>query len=187
MHLQTHNCCQSAELEAIPLAKWRTLSVIKAGGIISSAMTVQVYKELLAASIAKNYEIASSYMGEAYDIVGTHEDKDEVLTHKVCLVSFCEGEEFVRQQIDRLPEIALSGLRSPFCDKRSIVLRAFAMEGPSFELIQEVRSYKFTRATKGQFWGYAECRLVLVDTRSGVVYSNLAAQSDRGLFDFAPR
>ena len=47
--------------------------------------------------------------------------------------------------------------------------------------------HELRRATKGQFWGCAECRLVLVDTRSGVVYSNLAAQSDRGLFDFAPR
>ena len=157
------------------------------GGGIIGAMTPQVYKELVAASIARNYTVDTSYMGEAYDIVGTHEDKDEVLTHKVCLVSFCEDEEVIKQQIDRLPEIALSGLRSPFCDKRSIVLRAFAMEGPSFELIQEVRGYKFTRATKAQFWGYAECRLVLVDTRSGVVYSNLAAESDRGLFDFAPR
>ena len=150
-------------------------------------MTVQVYKELLEASLAKSYCLASSYMGEAYDIVGTAEDKDEVLTHKVCLVSFAADEQFVRQQIERLPEIALSGLRSPFCDKRSIVLRAFAMEGPSFDLIREVRGYKFTRATKGQFWGYAECRLVLVDTRSGVVYTNLAAESDRGLFAFAPR
>lgn len=149
-------------------------------------MTFSRYRELLAASLEQSYGIEADayYLGKKYDIVGFSKDS-EGRTAEICIVSVGADVQFVRDELDSLPEIMLSGLRSFSRDKESVFLRVFVMEDVPFELIREVRAYKFTKAVKGQFWGYAESQIVLVDVKSGQVYTNLAAEHKRNLFCFA--
>lgn len=149
-------------------------------------MTFSSYKELLSSSLERNYEIEADayYLGKKYDIVGFARDSEGRIS-ETCIVSLEAGDQFVKDELDSLPEIMISGLRSFSRNKESVFLRVFVMEDVPFELIREVRAYKFTKAVKGQFWGYAESQIVLVDVKSGQVYTNLAAEHKRSLFCFA--
>lgn len=147
-------------------------------------MTFDIYKKLLISSMEKDYHVETTYLGEEYEIAGISRTDGDFETREICLVSFNSDEMYVRSEIERLPEIVLSGLRSFSRNRKSVVLRAFIMENVSFELIQEIRSYKFSRAVKGQFWGYAETQIIIVDIAGDMVYSNLAGENKKDMFIF---
>ena len=100
------------------------------------------------------------------------------------MVSFCNDENFVLSELQKLPEITLSGADGFSRNRRSVVLRVFVMQDVSFELVKKIRSFNFSRAKKIQFWSYAESQVVLVDLKNRCAYSNLAGEEKRKLFKF---
>ncbi len=150
-------------------------------------MTIAVYKELLEKALSDRYDIGRFYLGEEYDIVGISRTKDAFDTVEVCLVSFGLDEDAIKKELDCLPEVALSGLRGFVRGKKSIVLRVFVLEDVTLDLVQTVRSYKYSRAVKGEFWGYSETQVIVVDIKNGAVYSNLAGKDRKKLFVFTDR
>lgn len=147
-------------------------------------MTAEAYKDLLTQSLQKNYTLSASYLGEPFDIAGLSKTTDEYENREVCLISFGLDEQAVQDELYRLPEIALSGMRATSKNKVSVVLRAFVMERASYELTKEVRTYTFAKAVRGQFWSYAEAQIVLVDLATETVYTNLAGEIRKAMFVF---
>ncbi|HBP10222.1 MULTISPECIES: hypothetical protein [unclassified Treponema] len=148
-------------------------------------MNFQNYKELLISSLSQNYKIDSFYLGEEYDIAGTLSKNDDGFEQKeACLVSFCNDENFVLSELQRLPEITLSGADGFSRNRRSVVLRVFVMQDVSFELAKKIRAFNFSRAKKSQFWSYVESQVVLVDLKNCCTYSNLSGEEKRKLFKF---
>ncbi|MGN0728097.1 hypothetical protein [Treponema sp.] len=148
-------------------------------------MNFQNYKELLLSSLSGNYDTSAFYLGEEYDIAGVlRKNEDGFELREVCLVSFCKDEGAVLGQLDRLPEIALSGASSFLRNRRSVVVRVLVMESVPFELAKRIRGFSFSRAKKGQFWSYAEAKVVLVDLNNEMVYSNLSGEDIKDSFKF---
>jgi hypothetical protein len=147
-------------------------------------MTLDEYKNFLTEKLAENYEITADgiYLEKKYDIIGFARENGTVKSEEICLVSFTQDENFVKDELDSLPQTMISGIRSFLKDKTTFFLRAFVMENVPFELIRLVRAYKFSKAIREQFWSYAESRIVLVDAKSSVVYTNLAAESKSSIF-----
>lgn len=148
-------------------------------------MNFQNYKELLFSSLSQTYRLGSFYLGEEYDIAGTFsKDAGGFEQKEACLVSFCSDENFILSELQRLPEITLSGADGFSRNRRSVVLRVFVVQDAPFELVKKIRSFSFSRAKKGQFWSYAESQVVLVDLNNRCAYSNMAGEEKRKMFKF---
>ena len=100
------------------------------------------------------------------------------LNSVVYIVSFGCDKKFVKKEIDALPQIALSGFRNPVKDKTTTIVRVFVMDEIPFDLIQEVRTFKFSRSEFSPRRSYTEARVLLVDFSSGEVYANLAGEAN---------
>ncbi len=88
-------------------------------------MTFEVYKELLSLTLSHNYKIDSYYLGEQYDLVGISQKNEDFETKEICLVSLNRTESYVKNEIEKLPEISLSGMRNFLKNKKSTILRVF--------------------------------------------------------------
>ncbi|MBD5438334.1 MAG: hypothetical protein HDR37_07190 [Treponema sp.] len=149
-------------------------------------MTQDEYKEFLAEQFSQDYSVGDFYLAKKYDLVA-QSVQDENFSSKghgnflnsvVYIVSFGCDKKFVKKEIDALPQIALSGFRNPVKDKTTTIVRVFVMDEIPFDLIQEVRAFKFSRSEFSPHRSYTEARVLLVDFSSGEVYANLAGEAN---------
>lgn len=149
-------------------------------------MTQDEYKEFLERQFSKNYSVGNFYLAKKYDLVAqsvqdenfSGKKQGNFLNSVVYIVSFDCDKKFVRKEIDALPQIALSGFRNPAKDKTTTIVRVFVMDEIPFDLIQEVRAFKFSRSEFSPHRSYTEARILLVDFSSGEVYANLAGEAN---------
>lgn len=149
-------------------------------------MTQDEYKEFLERQFSKNYSVGNFYLAKKYDLVAqsvqdenfSGKKQGNFLNSVVYIVSFDCDKKFVRKEIDALPQIALSGFRNPAKDKTTTIVRVFVMNEIPFDLIQEVRAFKFSRSEFSPHRSYTEARILLVDFSSGEVYANLAGEAN---------
>ena len=149
-------------------------------------MTQDEYKEFLAEQFSKNYSVGDFYLAKKYDLVAqsvqdetfSGQNHGSFLNSVVYIVSFGCNEKYVKKEIDVIPQIALSGFRNSAKDKTTTIVRVFVMAGISFDLIQEVRAFKFSRSEFSQHRSYTEARILLVDFSSGEIYANLAGEAN---------
>lgn len=149
-------------------------------------MTQDEYKEFLERQFSKNYSVGNFYLAKKYDLVAqsvqdenfSGKKQGNFLNSIVYIVSFGCDKKFVRKEIDALPQIALSGFRNPAKDKTTTIVRVFVMDEIPFDLIQEVRAFKFSRSEFSPHRSYTEARILLVDFSSGEVYANLAGEAN---------
>lgn len=149
-------------------------------------MTQDEYKEFLERQFSKNYSVGNFYLAKKYDLVAqsvqdenfSGKKQGNFLNSVVYIVSFGCDKKFVRKEIDALPQIALSGFRNPAKDKTTTIVRVFVMNEIPFDLIQEVRAFKFSRSEFSPHRSYTEARILLVDFSSGEVYANLAGEAN---------
>ncbi len=149
-------------------------------------MTQEEYKEFLTQEFSKNYSVGDFYLAKKYDLVAqsvqdenfSSENRTLFLNSVVYIVSLGCDEEFVRKEIDALPQNALSGFRNSAKDKTTTIVRVFVMNEIPFKLIQEVRAFKFSRSEFSPRRSYAEARILLVDFPSGEIYANFAGEAN---------
>lgn len=149
-------------------------------------MTQDEYKEFLERQFSKNYSVGNFYLAKKYDLVAqsvqdenfSGKKQGNFLNSVVYIVSFGCDKKFARKEIDALPQIALSGFRNPAKDKTTTIVRVFVMDEIPFDLIQEVRAFKFSRSEFSPHRSYTEARILLVDFSSGEVYANLAGEAN---------
>ena len=149
-------------------------------------MTQNKYKEFLTKQFSKNYAVGDFYLAKKYGLVAQH-IQDEAFSHKnsasflnsiVYIVSFDCDEQFVRKEIEALPQLALSGFRNSAKDKTSTIIRVFVMDDIPFGLIQEVRALQFSRSEFSPHRSYTEARVLLVNLPTGEIYANMAGEAN---------
>ena len=149
-------------------------------------MTQDEYKEFLERQFSQDYSVGNFYLAKKYDLVA-QSVQDENFSGKkhgnflnsvVYIVSFDCDKNFVRKEIDTLPQIALSGFRNPAKDKTTTIVRVFVMDEIPFDLIQEVRAFKFSRSEFSPRRSYTEVRVLLVDFLNNEIYANLAGEAN---------
>ncbi len=149
-------------------------------------MTQEEYKEFLAEQFSKNYSVGDFYLAKKYSLVAqsvqdenfSNKKRTSFLNSVVYLVSLDCDEKFVKKEIDALPQIALSGFRNSAKDKTTTIVRVFVMDEIPFDLIQEVRLFKFSRSEFSPHRSYTEARILLVDFPNGEIYANLAGEEN---------
>lgn len=149
-------------------------------------MTQDEYKEFLAEQFSQDYSVGDFYLAKKYDLVAQNvqdenfssKNRGSFLNSVAYIVSFGCDKKFVKKEIDALPQIALSGFRNPAKDKTTTIVRVFVMDEIPFNLIQEVRAFKFSRSEFSPRRSYTEARVLLVDFSSGEVYANLAGEAN---------
>ena len=149
-------------------------------------MTQEKYKEFLSEYFSKDYSVGDFYLAKKYDLVAqsvqdesfSRQNNTPFLNSVVYIVSFECDEQFVRKELEKLPEIALSGFRNSAKDKTSTIIRVFVMDEVSFGLIQEVRALKFSRSEFSPHRSYTEARVLLVNLPNGEIYANMAGEAN---------
>ena len=134
------------------------------------------------------------YEGKQYDIAAAalaREDQKTVSpqpsagwyeTKDICLVSLNCPPDFICRELDTLPETTVSGVIPSNHHKSTIVTRVFVTENPAWETVKSIKSFRFSRSFRFHFWGYAECRVILVDLQGIAVFTNMAASPVKKLF-----
>lgn len=149
-------------------------------------MTQDEYKEFLAEQFSRNYSVGDFYLAKKYDLVAQSvqdetfagKNRGSFLNSVVYIVSLGCDKQFVKKEIDALPQIALSGFRNSVKDKTTTVVRVFVMDEIPFDLIQEVRAFRFSQSEFSPHRSYTEARILLVDFSNGEVYANLAGETN---------
>lgn len=149
-------------------------------------MTQDEYKEFLKNQFSQDYSVGDFYLAKKYDLVAQNvqdenfsgKNQGSFLNNFVYIVSFGCAEKFVKKEIDALPQIALSGFRNSGKDKTTTIVRVFVMDEIPFDLIQEVRAFKFSRSEFSPHRSYTEARILLVDFSNGEVYANFAGEAN---------
>lgn len=149
-------------------------------------MTQDEYKIFLTEQFSQNYSVGNFYLAKKYDLVAQSVNDEtfsgnrrgSFLNSVVYIISFGCNKKFVEKEIDALPEIALSGFRNSVKDKTTTIVRVFVMDEISFDLIQEVRAFKFSRSEFSPHRSYTEARILLVNFSDGEVYANLAGEAN---------
>lgn len=141
---------------------------------------IEFYKNKL----AQQFDILDNYEGIDYTIVAENLSKEvkkigeTELIRRLVLLSYVPenlGLDYVESQIEKIPSIALSGFRSISNSKTTFFYRVFLMEKVSFNLIQKIRDYDFSRVEQGQFNYIVHAGIIIVDTSSNMIYSNKIA------------
>lgn len=146
-------------------------------------MELDEYKKLITGRLSRFYEICESgtYLAEEYDIVAeknleeTTAFGENIATKEIFLVSFDCDEDFIEQQIERIPEIVLSGWRSISKNKSTILTRVFVMRNVPFALIKKLRSWTFEKSEQKQFKSYAGAGIIIVDENNFTLFASPAA------------
>lgn len=153
-------------------------------------MELDEYKKLIESRLRRQYEISESgtYLAEEYDIAAEKNSEEttsfgeNIATKEICLVSFDCDADFIEAQIEKIPEIVLSGWRSISKNKSTILTRVFVMENVPFSLVQKLRSWSFEKSEHRQFKSYAEAGIIIVDENNFSLFANPAAAKNCQLF-----
>lgn len=147
-------------------------------------MTQDEYKNFLTEKFSEEYSVGEFYLAKKYGLVAQNVQDESLsaqgsfINHKAYIVSFKCNEKFVQKELDDIPNIALSGFRNSMKDKTTTIVRVFVMDEVPFSLIQEVRSFKFSRSELTPHRSYSEARIIIVDFPNNDFYANLAGEEN---------
>lgn len=156
-------------------------------------MELDEYRKLVEGRLEGEFEFLTSYEGSDYELVAVknvEEQKslgDNCLSRTVIAVSGLEekcGGDFVRKEIECIPQILLSGFRDIKRSKTTEFIRVFVMADIPFDLIQAVRGYSFSKTERRNFDYVVHGGIIIVDSDNGMLYSNQAALPYCGLFRY---
>lgn len=131
----------------------------------------------------KKYDLAAKYTArETQTVLFKENVMDFYDSKEICLVSFNASPSFVRTELAELPALALECSEPSRHHKSTAVTRVFAAESPEKEAVALVKRFRFSRSFRFYFWGYTECKIILVDLASGKVYANPAGRQEKKIF-----
>ncbi len=159
-------------------------------------MKIDEYTELLTQRFGKYFDVLSGGMwsGKKYDLAAKYAAretqtvlfKENVMdfydSKEICLVSFNATPSFVSTELAGLPALALEYAEPSRHHKSTVVTRVFAAESPEKEAVTLVKRFRFNKSFRFYFWGYVECKTILVDLASGKVYTNPAGRREKKIF-----
>ena len=156
-------------------------------------MELDEYKKLVEGRLEHDFEFLTAYEGTYYDLVAVksvEEQKilgDNSISKTVIAVSGLDekcDEAFVRNEIECIPTVLLSGFRDIKRSKTTEFIRIFVMRDIPFDLIQTVRGYLFSKTERRIFDYVVHGGIIIVDSDNGMLYSNQAALKYCALFRY---
>ena len=156
-------------------------------------MELDEYKKLVVGRLEHDFEFLTAYEGTYYDLVAVksvEEQKilgDNSISNTVIAVSGLDekcDEAFVRNEIECIPTVLLSGFRDIKRSKTTEFIRIFVMRDIPFDLIQTVRGYSFSKTERRIFDYVVHGGIIIVDSDNGMLYSNQAALKYCALFRY---
>ena len=131
----------------------------------------------------KAYDIAAQYTArESQTILSKENVMDYYDSKEICLVSFNADPAFIKMELAVLPELTLGSAEPSRHHKSTVITRVFVTESPEKEAVRLIKRFRFNKAFRFYFWGYAECKTILVDLVSCKVYANQAGRIERKIF-----
>lgn len=146
-------------------------------------MELDEYKKLISSRLRRVYEISEdgTYLAEEYDIAAEKKSEEttafgeNIATKEIVLISFDCDADFIEDQIEKIPEIVLSGWRSISKNKSTILTRVFVMKNVPFSFVQRLRSWTFEKTEHRQFKSYAEAGIIIIDENNFTLFTSPAA------------
>jgi hypothetical protein len=131
----------------------------------------------------KKYDLAAKYtVRTAQTVLSKENVMDFYDSKEVCLVSFNAAPSFVGAELAELKNLTLKCAEPSRHHKSTVVTRVFVGDSPEHEAVKLVKNFRFSKAFRFYFWGYAESRTILVDLTSGKVYTNPAGRLEKKIF-----
>jgi hypothetical protein len=131
----------------------------------------------------KSYDMAAQYTArESQTILSKENVMDYYDSKEICLVSFNTTPAFIKSELAVLPELTLESAEPSRHHKSTVVTRVFVAESPEKEAVKLIQRFRFSRPFRLYFWGYAECKTILVDLTACRVYANQAGRMERKIF-----
>jgi hypothetical protein len=143
------------------------------------------YFDLLDCNIwkGKTYDMAAHYTArETQTILSKENVMDYYDSKEICLVSFNAAPAFILSELAELPKLTLESSEPSRHHKSTVVTRVFVTESPEKEAVKLIKHFRFSRAFRFYFWGYAEGKTILVDLTACRVYANQAGRMERKIF-----
>jgi hypothetical protein len=131
----------------------------------------------------KRYDLAAKYTArESQTVLFNENVMDYYDSKEICLISFYAAPSFIRAELAGLPALTLKCAEPSRHHKSTVVTRVFVAALPEKEAVKLVKRFRFSRPFRFYFWGYAECKTILVDLVSGKVYTNPAGRQEKKIF-----